>query len=66
MTASLADIAERYAHLVLAIGQHDASYVDACYGPSAWQADAAAARLPFDEESARLYDAVSPRHARAG
>lgn len=118
MPASLSDIAERYVHLVLAIGQHDASYVDAYYGPPQWQADAAAVRLPlerigedidatltmlarlalpgdqetrlratnlrtqllalqtrlamlggvrlpFDEESARLYDAVSPHHARA-
>ena len=117
MPASLSDIAERYVHLVLAIGQHDASYVDAYYGPPQWQADAAArlplerigedidatltmlarlalpgdretrlrapnlrtqllamqtrlamlggVRLPFDEESARLYDAVSPHHARS-
>ncbi len=114
MPASLADIAERYVHLVLAIGQHDASYVDAYYGPPEWQTAAAAARLPlakisqdiaaalallplsddqetqwraanlrtqllamqarvamlggqklgFDEESARLYDAVSPHHTR--
>lgn len=37
---SLADVAERYVKLVLAMGQHDASYVDAYYGPPAWQADA--------------------------
>ena len=118
MPASLSAIAERYVHLVLAIGQHDPSYVDAYYGPPAWQLDAAAAHrsLPqigqdivaalaqldggeagtdqetrlratnlrtqllsmqmkvamlggakpgFDEESARLYDAVSPHHTRA-
>ena len=35
MPASLSDIAERYVHLVLAIGQHDPSYVDAYYGPPA-------------------------------
>ncbi|MGK5023631.1 hypothetical protein [Janthinobacterium sp. RB2R34] len=117
MPASLSDIAERYVHLVLAIGQHDPSYVDAYYGPPAWQ-DAAAnplslpqisrdiaavlaqldggevsadeetrlratnlrtqllsmqarvallggATLGFDEESALLYDAVSPHHTRA-
>lgn len=117
MPASLSDIAESYVHLVLAIGQHDASYVDAYYGPPAWQQDAAArrslqqisqdiavalaqldgaevstdhktrlratnlrtqllsmqmkvamlggAKPGFDEESARLYDAVSPHHTRA-
>ena len=118
MPASLSDIAEYYVHLVLAIGQHDPSYVDAYYGPPQWQQDAATARrslqqisqeiaatlaqldggavsadqetrlratnlrtqllsmqakvallggetLGFDEESARLYDAVSPHHTRA-
>ena len=117
MTSTLSPIAERYVQLVLAIGQHDASYVDAYYGPPQWQADAASAKLslqqigdelaatlarlasaevsadqetrlrainlrtqllamqarvamlrgiklPFDEESARLYDAVSPHHTR--
>lgn len=37
---SLADVAERYVKLVLAMGQHDASYVDAYYGPPAWQQQA--------------------------
>lgn len=118
MSITLSNIAERYVRLVLAIGQHDSSYVDAYYGPPAWQHEAAAAqlslqqigqdimevlaqlagaevgtgqemqlraanlrtqllamqakvamlgglKLPFDEESARLYDAVSPHHTRA-
>ena len=118
MSITLSNIAERYVQLVLAIGQHDSSYVDAYYGPPAWQHEAAAAqlslqqigqhimevlaqlagaevsagqetqlraanlrtqllamqakvamlgglKLPFDEESARLYDAVSPHHTRA-
>jgi hypothetical protein len=110
-------VAERYVKLVLAIGQHDAAYVDAYYGPPQWQEDArrqprdlaairidvdAALRLlaeqhpaqqddvrraaclgkqlcsmlarldmlggavlSFDEETERLYDAVSPHHPRA-
>lgn len=108
---SLADVAERYVKLVLAMGQHDASYVDAYYGPPAWQQEASeqpqglsdiqdaahealallvddaslralnlrkqlqavlakadmlqGSRLDFDTQSARLYDAVSPRHSRA-
>lgn len=115
--ADIADVAERYVKLVLAMGQHDASYVDAYYGPPEWQAEATAQQLTladlatkaqavlvhlpprdglpqelalralnldkqlqallariemmqgshlrFDEESARLYDAVSPHHERA-
>ncbi|MEG1328623.1 MAG: hypothetical protein RSD99_27220, partial [Janthinobacterium sp.] len=108
---TLAEVAERYVKLVLAMGQHDASYVDAYYGPPAWQQEAVeqqlslsdikaatdkalalladepclrahnlrkqlhavlakadmlqGARLDFDTESARLYDAVSPHHSRA-
>lgn len=33
-------VAERYAHLVLALGQHDPDYVDAFYGPPAWKTQA--------------------------
>ena len=36
----LADVAERYVKLVLAMGLHDAAYVDAYYGPPAWQQEA--------------------------
>ncbi len=32
-------MAERYVKLVLALGQHDADYVDAYYGPPEWKAD---------------------------
>lgn len=30
-------VAERCAHLVLALGQHDPDYVDAFYGPAEWK-----------------------------
>lgn len=115
--ASVPDVADRYMKLVLAIGVHDASYVDAYYGPPALQKEAAEnkkslvaireevdaalkdlstqrpsdadealrveflnkqlssmlARIDmlngktfsFDEETARMYDAVSPHHGRA-
>src|SRR6476646_3429271 len=33
-------VAERYAHLVLALGQHDSDYVDAFYGPAEWKTQA--------------------------
>jgi len=117
MAASVQDVAERYRKLVLAVGQHDANYVDAYYGPAALQEEVArkkqslasirsevqAARrdiakqkphnaeealrieflskqlravearvdmldgkkFTFDEETAVLYDAVSPHHDRA-
>jgi hypothetical protein len=115
--ATVQDIAQRYTRLVLAIGVHDASYVDAYYGPAQLQEEVTKARqaLPairadvelalkdlapqraanpdealrieflkkqlhamltridmlsgkkfkFDEETAALYDAVSPHHDRA-
>jgi hypothetical protein len=117
MAASVQDVAERYRKLVLAVGQHDANYVDAYYGPAALQeaavknkqslasirTDVQAARreiaqqkasnadealrieflskqlravearvdmlegkkFGFDEETAVLYDAVTPHHDRA-
>jgi hypothetical protein len=34
---SMNAVAERYAHLVLALGQHDPDYVDAFYGPAEWK-----------------------------
>jgi hypothetical protein len=41
--------AEQYVKLVLAVGQHDANYVDAYYGPEAWAAEAKAAAVPLPE-----------------
>src|SRR5919112_1037870 len=42
-------IAESYARLVLAVGQHDADYVDAYYGPPEWRAEAEARKRPLPE-----------------
>jgi hypothetical protein len=42
-------IAESYVKLVLAVGQHDADYVDAYYGPPEWRAEAAARKRPLPE-----------------
>jgi hypothetical protein len=39
--------AERYVKLVLAMGQHDADYVDAFYGPPEWRKEAEAAKRPL-------------------
>jgi hypothetical protein len=57
-------IAERYVKLVLALGQHDADYVDAFYGPAEWKAEAARRKLPLAEIGAaadRLIAEIPPR-----
>src|SRR5688500_14913665 len=40
-------LAERYVRLVLAMGQHDADYVDAYYGPPEWRKEAEATKMPL-------------------
>lgn len=50
-------VAERYVKLVLAVGQHDADYVDAFYGPAEWRKEAEAAKVPLaaiDEQAETL------------
>jgi hypothetical protein len=42
-------VAESYARLVLAVGQHDPDYVDAYYGPPAWKEEADAHKRPLAE-----------------
>ena len=66
MTAQAADpfkdVAERYVKLVLAVGQHDADYVDAFYGPPEWRKEAEAAKLPLDaidQQAAALEPAIA-------
>lgn len=48
-------LAERYVRLVLELGEHDADYVDAYYGPPAWREQARAARSTLHdiEDAAR-------------
>ena len=40
-------IAQDYVKLVLAVGQHDADFVDAYYGPAEWRKDAETANVPL-------------------
>lgn len=54
---SMSSIAERYVKLVLAVGQHDAAYVDAYYGPPEWKAEAERLKrtlAAIDTEAAEL------------
>jgi hypothetical protein len=55
-------LAERYVKLVLALGQHDADYVDAYYGPAEWRKDAEAARrslAEIDRDAAAVLTALA-------
>ena len=52
-------IAESYVKLVLAVGQHDANYVDAYYGPPAWKTSADSAKLSLDEILRRADAAIA-------
>jgi hypothetical protein len=67
--ASVMDtISERYVKLVLALGQHDADYVDAYYGPLEWRADAEKRKVPLEaiaDEADRLI-AEAGRIPRSG
>src|SRR5882724_2743135 len=50
-------VAERYAHLVLALGQHDPDYVDAFYGPAEWKTHAT--KKPLDAIGAEAAELVA-------
>src|SRR5262245_2511633 len=55
-------VAEQYAHLVLALGQHDPDYVDAFYGPPEWKTQAEKEKKSLDAigaEAAELIAALS-------
>ncbi len=62
--AAMTDLAERYVKLVLAVGVHDADYVDAYYGPPEWRTEAVAARRGIAEleaDAAALLAAIESR-----
>ena len=46
-------IAEQYVKLVLAMGQHDADYVDAYYGPPEWKKEAETSKTDLDTIGSR-------------
>src|SRR6516162_4897134 len=46
---AMSTVAERYVHLVLALGEHDPDYVDAFYGPPEWKTQAEKEKKSLDE-----------------
>jgi len=62
-------IAERYVKLVLAVGQHDAAYVDAYYGPAEWKTEAERQKPPLadiDRRAETLVREAAAAPASAG
>ncbi len=53
------NIAESYVKLVLAVGRHDADYVDAYYGPDEWKTEANSAAVPLPELQRRATELVA-------
>jgi hypothetical protein len=51
--AQMNGIAERYVKLVLAVGRHDADYVDAYYGPPEWKKESEGVKVPLGELASR-------------
>ena len=58
-TGAMDEVAEGYVKLVLALGQHDADYVDAYYGPPAWKTAAGTTKLGLDAIAARAHDLIA-------
>ena len=58
-TGPMDRIAEEYVKLVLAVGQHDADYVDAYYGPPEWKKAAETTKLSLDGIAARANDVIA-------
>ena len=52
-------VAERYVHLVLALGQHDPDYVDAFYGPAEWKTQAEKEKKSLDAISAEAAELIA-------
>ncbi len=62
MPRDINNLAERYVHLVLAMGQHDKDYVDAFYGPAEWKTAAEKEKKPLDairDEAVQLSASIS-------
>lgn len=56
------EIAEGYVKLVLGIGEHDADYVDAYYGPAEWRDQAAAEKLSLEQLRTKAVEVQDELH----
>src|SRR5947208_17056750 len=54
-------VAERYVHLVLALGQHDPDYVDAFYGPPEWKTQAEKEKKSLEQIAAQAQQLMVDR-----
>jgi len=52
-TSVMDQVAESYVRLVLAVGEYDADYVDAYYGPQEWRDEVTAEQLPLPAIASR-------------
>jgi hypothetical protein len=66
--AVLDDLAERYVHLALALGQRDPDFIDAYHGPPAWKTQAQAERHPLDSIQSRGEEIIAAigQHVSSG
>ena len=58
----MSSLSERYVRLVLALGEHDADYVDAYYGPPAWRDEVKKEKLTV----AQIHERASALHHELG
>src|SRR5215510_13092817 len=58
-TDGMKTIVEWYAHVVLALGQHDPDYVDAFYGPAEWKTQAEKEKKSLDALAAEAAELIS-------
>jgi hypothetical protein len=56
---SMNAIAEKYVHLVLALGQHDPDYVDAFYGPAEWKTQAETEKKSLEQIGAEALELMA-------
>jgi len=59
LSAQLDPIAQQYVRLALALGEHDADYVDAYFGPAEWREEARERALPLGEITAAAEELVA-------
>jgi hypothetical protein len=59
VASNMNSAAERYVKLVLAVGKHDPDYVDAYYGPPAWQPETKRPLAAIHEEAQALIEELT-------